>query len=144
MKFNQVRRSQTRIQRKGAATVEMAMVAPVILMLIFGSVEFARMMMVRQALTNAGREACRHACLVTTSKDSEAINVVHETLQGVVYKAPGNDVVSVKIEPAFNSPPPSGTNLVTTIEVDCAKVSWLPPVFYAGAKIRVTSSMFRE
>ena len=122
----------------------MALIAPVILTLIFGSIEFGRMMMVRQALTNAAREACRHACLVTTSTASESVEVAHETLRGVIYKKPGEEVVQATIEPSFTSPPEHGTEIVMKIEVNCSDVSWLPPVFYSGAKIQVISSMLRE
>jgi hypothetical protein len=142
--IQKVRRRKSGNSRRGAATVEMALIAPVILALIFGSIEFGRMMMVRQALTNAAREACRHACLVSTFTASESVDVAQEALRGVIYKKPGVEVVMATVEPAFTSPPESGTSIVMKIEVDCSEVSWLPPVFYSGAKIQVMSSMLRE
>jgi hypothetical protein len=142
-----IRRRQLRSSRKfrwGAATVEMAFVAPVIILLVFGSIEFARMMMVRQAMTNAAREGCRHACLVTTSNDSEVKQFIVDTLQGVIDLQHDPNAVVTTVEPSFTAPPTSGTRITTSLEVNCAEVSWLPPMFYAGAKMRVVSSMHRE
>jgi Flp pilus assembly protein TadG len=128
----------------GAATVEMAMVAPFIILLVFGSVEFARMMMVRQALTNAAREACRHVCLVTTQNNVCCSDVVREKLRGVIKNVEETDVLRIETVPSFSTFLDPGTLVTTTVEVDCADVSWLPAFFTAGAKIRATSRMSRE
>jgi Flp pilus assembly protein TadG len=122
----------------------MAFVAPFVFLLVFASIEFSRMMMIRQALTNAAREGCRHACLVSTQQDGRADAVVRNRLQGVIANADDQQVVRVTFEPSFSTSPPSGTNITTSVEVDCEDVSWLPPFFFAGAKIRGTTSMDRE
>jgi Flp pilus assembly protein TadG len=131
-------------RRFGAATVEMALVAPFIVLLTFGSIEFARMMMVRQALTNATREGCRHACLATTQDDNDSAMVVRERLQGVIRNYLNEDTIRVVFNPSFSETPAAQTRISTTVEVDCADVSWLPPVFYRGARIRVEASMYHE
>jgi Flp pilus assembly pilin Flp len=46
---------------RGAAAVEMALVAPVLILLVFGIIEFARAWNVRQTLTDAAREGARTA-----------------------------------------------------------------------------------
>lgn len=130
--------------RLGAASIEMAMVAPFIFLLVFGSVEFARMMMVRQALTNAAREGCRHACLITTQSPTSTHAVVREKLRGVIKDSDQTEALRIETVPSFSGTLESGTLITTTIEIDCADVSWLPPFFTAGAKIRATSRMSRE
>jgi Flp pilus assembly protein TadG len=50
-------------KRRGAATVEFAIVAPLLFLLVLGMVEFGRMMMVQQILTNGAREGARKAVL---------------------------------------------------------------------------------
>ncbi len=122
----------------------MAFVAPFIIMLTFGSIEFARMMMVRQALTNAAREGCRHACLVTTISDTESAEVIREMLQGVIRNQDDPEIVRATFNPSFTTTPDSQTRIATAVEVDCADVSWLPPMFYRGARIRIETSMFHE
>lgn len=130
--------------RFGAATIEMALVAPFLLVLIFASIEFARMMMVRQALTNAAREGSRHACLATTMSDDSAIQLIQERLEGVINSSVDAKLIDISIEPPFSSSLESQTQITTTIEVGCSDVSWLPPMFYRNAKIHVETSMYRE
>ena len=48
-----------RKNRLAAAAVEFAVVAPVFLLLVFGMIEYGRMVMVYQILTNASREGAR-------------------------------------------------------------------------------------
>ena len=130
--------------RFGVATIEMALVAPFLLLLIFASIEFARMMMVRQALTNACREGSRHACLATTTSDDSAIQLIQERLKGVINSSVDAKLIDISIEPAFSSSLESQTQITTAIEVSCSDVSWLPPMFYRNARIHVETSMYRE
>jgi Flp pilus assembly protein TadG len=63
----------TRIEphrRKGAATVEFALVAPFFIVLLLGSLEFGRGFMVQQTITNATREGAREAVLPDATVDS--------------------------------------------------------------------------
>ena len=53
----------TRGKRFGAAAVEFAIVAPLFFLLVFGMVEFGRMVMIQQVLTNGSREGARKAVL---------------------------------------------------------------------------------
>ena len=130
--------------RKGVATVEMALVAPVIFLLVFGSVEFSRMMMIRQALTNAARHGCRNACLVTTQSNTRPSTAIRDTLHGVIQNSAESDSIRISIEPAITSSLVTGSRITTMVEVDCSDVSWLPPFFTAGATIRGTATMKRE
>ena len=135
---------RARSRRLGAATIEMAFIAPVIFAIVFGSVEFARVMMVRQSLTNAAREGCRHACLVATRKDSESEQVVRSALQGVLNNPSNEKLLRVSFSPEFVEALPTGTTITTTVEIDCEDVTWLPPFFCADSRIRTISSMIRE
>ncbi len=145
---NAVRPKRTPTKRKrsrfGAATVELALVAPFLLFVIFGSVEFGRMMMVKQALTNAAREGCRHATLATIRDHDSAEALVRELLQGKVADEQNASVVRVTVTPEFESSPASGTEVVVVVDVDCADISWLPGTLFAGATVRGVASMNRE
>ena len=136
--------NRSRARRRGTLTVEMAMVVPVIFLMIFGSIEFARMMMVRQALTNAAHEGCRNACLVTTRDSSSSDTIVRESLNGVISNSSETESLRIVFDPSFESSPDKGTTITTSVEIDCADVSWLPPFFTSGARIRGTSTMSRE
>src|SRR5947199_10201023 len=52
-----------RRSRRGAAIIEFALLAPVLFMLILGMIEFGRVLMVAQLLTDAAREGGRQAVL---------------------------------------------------------------------------------
>src|SRR3954466_9859439 len=53
-------------QRRGAAIVEMAAVAVVFLMLLFGIIEYCRFIFFRQVFFNAAREGGRYAAVNIT------------------------------------------------------------------------------
>lgn len=136
--------SVRRLRRCGVATIEFALVAPFILFIIFGAVEFARMMMVKQALTNAAREGCRHATLVTTQSSDDSESFVREILKPTIAKSDDSEIVTINIEPSFTVTPESGDEIVMAIEVACSDITWLPEMFLCGAKIRGSASMSRE
>jgi Flp pilus assembly protein TadG len=52
-----------RFGRRAAAAVEMAVVAPLLLTMVFGIIEFGWVFWVKETLTNATREGCRVAVL---------------------------------------------------------------------------------
>src|SRR4051812_47359519 len=65
-----------RLNRRGAAVVEFAVVSPVFFLLVFGMIEYGRMVMVQQLLTNAAREGARVGVLdnSTASDVTTAVN----------------------------------------------------------------------
>lgn len=130
--------------RNGIAAVEMAFVAPFVFLLVFGAVEFARIMMVRQALTNAAREGCRHACLVNTPHFEDAEQVMRDALRGVIAETEDTELLRVTLDPSFQTTLDPGTTITAAIEVDCADISWIPPMFFSGAVIRGSAAMKRE
>jgi len=52
-----------RFGRRGAATVELAVVTPILLAMVGGIIEYGYVFMAQSVLTNATREACRVATL---------------------------------------------------------------------------------
>lgn len=65
-----------RAHRRGAATVEMAIAAPVLMSMLFGIIEFGWVFSVKQTITNAAREGCRTATMQgsTDAQITSAIN----------------------------------------------------------------------
>src|SRR5688572_20915708 len=68
-----------RKKRRGASVVEFAVVAPVFFLLVFGMIEYGRLVMVQQVLTNATREGARRAVLDGATTD-DIEEVVEEYL----------------------------------------------------------------
>ena len=71
-------------QRHGAATVEFAVVLPLLVLLVFGSVELTRGLMLRHSADNAAYEAARTA-IVPGATAEEAITRATE-LPGTVRR----------------------------------------------------------
>lgn len=71
-----VRSKGMHLRRRGASAVEFAIVAPVFMLIVLGIVEFGRMVMVQQVITNAAREGARISVLdsATTGRVTARVN----------------------------------------------------------------------
>src|SRR4051794_31370443 len=58
-------RNRPRARRSAAAMVEMAAVVSVFLLMLFGVMEYCRLLFVRQVMENAAREGARYAVVNT-------------------------------------------------------------------------------
>ena len=69
---------------RGAAAVEFAIVLPVLILLVFGAVEFGLLLYNQQVITNASREGARAGIVARTPRvsDSEISAVVTNYCQG--------------------------------------------------------------
>ncbi len=123
------RRAVMSKRRRGAATVELAVVAPVLFLLVFTLFEFGRMVMVQQALTNAAREGCRVATLATTTSSLDAETAVRHYLQSVIPNAGNASTVAVNVNPSGLTGITPGTQITIDTSVSLADVSWLPNNF---------------
>ena len=90
---------------RGAAVVELAVVLPLLLTLVFGIIEFGWLFMVRETLTNASREGCRVAVL-QGSTDQNINNQVAASMAGasltgytvgITHSTPGNSTEKVAV-----------------------------------------------
>ena len=59
--------------RRGQSAVELALVLPLLMVVIFGAVEFGTAMYDKQVVTNASREAARAAIVGTTPRLSDTL-----------------------------------------------------------------------
>jgi Flp pilus assembly protein TadG len=125
--------------RRGASAVEFAVVAPVFFLLVFGMIEYGRMVMVQQVLTNASREGAR-------------VGIVDNATYNDVQSAVNSYLTSARISGATttcNPNPPTnagyGAPVTVTVSVAFSQVSWLPsPMFLSGTTMSATSVMRRE
>jgi Flp pilus assembly protein TadG len=122
----------------------MAVVVPVFFLLIFGLMEFGRMIMVQQALTNAAREGCRMAVLSTTIDETDVETTIRSYLQASVANAGNIGAFRVAISPESFTGIESGTEIAATIEVNFSDVSWLPANFLGGSVLQAQATMNRE
>jgi len=81
--------------RRGAAAVEAALVLPVVVVLLFGILEYGRYLMTLQVLTNAAREGAHYALTHTQpvtiagvtsgNATTDVTNVIDKALGGGIY-----------------------------------------------------------
>lgn len=133
-------RRRSRGLRLGAATVEFALVAPLFFLLVFGMVEFGRMVMIQQVITNASREGARKAVL-DGSSSSNVKNAV------VTYMSNGGVTIStsnVTINPTDPSSAAAGNPVTVTVSVPFSQVSWLPSPMFLGSRQMTASTVMRR
>lgn len=137
-KLDKVCRSY-RKKRRGAAAVEFAVVAPVFLLLVFGMIEYGRMVMVQQVITNASREGARTGVL-DGSTNQDVVDVVTQYLNSGSISGATITVVPTNPEDAEFGDPVS-----VTVDIPFSQVSWLPSPMYLGGKtLSATTVMRRE
>jgi len=124
--------------------VEMAFAVPLFFLFVFGLMEFSRMVMVKQALTDAARASSRKAALATTNVDTDAEKVARNYLKTVTAHSDDTYKCRVKISPTVLKDMASGTEITTTVEVDYSDVSWIAPSFLKSVVIRAQSTYRRE
>jgi Flp pilus assembly protein TadG len=128
-----------RKQRRAAAVVEFAIVAPLFFLLVFGMIEYGRMVMVQQIITNASREGARRAVLDGASA-TEVQNAVDDFLEQ--SSIAGADVT---LDPADPTTAAYGDPITVTVSIDFVDVSWLPsPMYLGGQEMTASTSMRRE
>ncbi len=131
----------SRTIRRGAAVVEFAIVAPVFVLFVFGMIEYGRMVMVQQILTNASREGARVAVL-EGSTSSDVVDAVLDYCTASRLALDANDVVLDPTDPAAAG---FGEPVSVTLQVEFRDVSWLPSPMYLGAtQLNATSVMRKE
>src|SRR5689334_20864503 len=105
----------------------MALICPVVVGLIMGAIEGARVGMVAQLLTVAARDGCRVAVLSgSTQADIQA---------QIVKTLDGSGITVGTITPTCTSPytwstAPQGTPVTVTLSVNYVDVSWIGPPFF--------------
>lgn len=127
-------------RRRGAAVVEFAIVVPIFFLMIFGMIEFGRMVMVHQLLTGAAREGARQA-VVNGSTAGDVEQTVRNYLTAT--SVDGQDA-SVNVTPDLAT---AGTGVAVTVEtgIEFEKVSWLPaPFFLREVTLNAASTMRHE
>ncbi|MDZ4848815.1 MAG: TadE family protein [Pirellulaceae bacterium] len=125
--------------RMGAAMIEFAIVAPLMILFTLGIIEMGRMTMVKQVLTNISREGARMATL------PDATNTTVQTQIEQLLTGSKITGATVALNPSSISSAPSGSLVTVTIAVTAENVSWLnTPLFMGGKSLTASTSMRRE
>lgn len=119
--------------------MEFAVVAPLFFLMVFGMIEFGRMIMVQQVITNASREGARMAVL-----DGATTAAVQAAVQTYLEGATIQDA-QVTVNPDPPSSAGYGEPVTVAVSINFDQVSWLPsPMFLGGQSLTASSVMRRE
>ena len=129
-----------RNNRRGAAAVEFAIIAPVFFLLVFGMIEFGRMIMVQQIITNASREGARIAVLDGATTNGVTTQVTNY-LDGASISG-----ASVTVTPDPPTDAQWGEPVTVDVSIPFSNVSWLPAPMFVGSdtELSASTSMRRE
>jgi hypothetical protein len=127
-----------RRNRRAAAAVEFAIVAPIFFLLVLGMIEYGRMVMVQQVITNASREGAREAVLDGATVASVTSTVNEYLTTGSISGA------TVTVDPNPLSDAEFGDPVTVTVSIPFDQVSWLPSPMYLGGRTMTASTVMRR
>ncbi len=135
MKFSGKYRMTT-CHRRGAVTVQFAMTVPLLFALVFTSVEFCGINVMRHSVDNAAYEGARRGIVPgATAADVEA-----EAIR--IMSAVGARNVTVVIDPpVINEDTPE---LRVTVQLPVASNGWIAPKFFATPTLTGECRLIRE
>jgi Flp pilus assembly protein TadG len=123
--------------RRGVAATETAIMLPLLVIVVFGSIELANGIFLRQTLAQAAYEGARAATRPgATVQDAEA-------RIAEVLLARSVDDYDVDISPAIVATTPRNTEVTVTITAPASEYSVGPVRFFAGASITHQVRMVR-
>ncbi len=104
--------------------------------MVFGMIEFGRMVMVQQILTNAAREGARVAVL---DSQTPTASLVRDTVNNYLQNA-GISGATTTINPAEPTTATYGQPVTVTVRIPFGSVSWLPSPMFISANTNLTAS----
>ncbi len=124
-------------RRSGVAAVETAVTLPLLLILVFGSIELSNAVFLKQSLNMAAYEAAK---VITRPGDNNTLATTRCQQVLAVRKITN---YTLTINPAVTSATPRGTRITVTVTAGPSNLSYGPVRYMAGRNIRSTVSMVR-
>lgn len=144
MQFNLMNRrvdlidGKSRLSRHGAAVVEFASIAPVMILFTFGLIEISRVTIVKQTLTHATREGARLAVRPVVST-SDVVDKVNQELSALDIEGSTIETIPTLLQ---NAEP--GSEVTVRITVSLSEVSWVPSYFLFSETDMVVETVMRR
>jgi Flp pilus assembly protein TadG len=124
------RRCETLLaDNQGAAVVEFAIIFPVLIVLLFGVIDFGRAFFLRNNLVAAAREGARSGAVMSAPCTSDATDLVRTRVRQYVTSFGGDQPTDAQIQ--VTTPGGCAANTATSVQVQVANYAFTPitPVF---------------
>jgi Flp pilus assembly protein TadG len=133
------RRTQRKLRnRRGAALVEFAVVSPLFVAILLGTIEACSMVFLRQSVEMAAYEASRVAIVTQTKTDQ-----VQQAAKNVLDSRKVKDY-TIKITPTDFQGAPYGSFIQVEVTAPCSSNSLIPVMFYSGQNVVGQVEMMKE
>lgn len=132
------RRQRRKATCRGAAAAELAICLPLLVLLLLSSIEACSMIFLNHSLTITGYEGVRTA-INYDGTNAEVMSRCNEIIaeRNVVDSNVSFNVADVALVPR-------GTPIAVTVSAPCESNAILPPWFYGGKTLSVTTTMVKE
>lgn len=125
-------------KRRGAALVEFAVIAPLFVAILLGTIEACSMVFLRQSVEMAAYEAARVAIVNQTKSDQ-----VQQAAKNVLDSRKVRDY-AIKITPSDFQGAPYGSFIQIEVTAPCSSNSLIPIMFYGGQRVVGQVEMMKE
>jgi Flp pilus assembly protein TadG len=127
----------------------LAFILPVLFVLLFGIIEFTRVLMVQHTLAEGVRLAAREASLPTVFSTSDVETTLRNHIRGSVPAAANaSSTVNVTVTPSDLNGMTSGDPVSVSVTVNYSDVSWMPANGFRSVDgntvLRAEATMERE
>ena len=128
-------RVQTSLRRKATATVEFAIIAPILAALMLGMIEVTRAIQVKNYLTDTARSGCRIA-IEPGSSNASVTSSVHAILNSHGID-PGAATITILVNDAVAdlSSARKYDRISVRVAVPINRVNWVTPLFLGSTAI---------
>jgi Flp pilus assembly protein TadG len=125
-----------RRQRRATTTVEFAVTLPLVLLLFFGSIEFARVNLLRHTAAQAAYEGARRG-IVPGATASDVQTVAQQILNSAFASG-----YTVAITPSTITR--NTTQVTVDISIPLTSNSWVAPMYFGGKTLTKSFTLQRE
>jgi Flp pilus assembly protein TadG len=133
--------------RSGAAAVEFVLVVPILVLIVLGTIDLGRTIMVLDLLNHAARVGCRIGVLPGNGT-TEITNGVNAALAGAGISGANEPAIDVQprgsgtwVSPGDAGAATTGDAIRVTVSVAYKKVTWLAFTSFVGSDTNLSSTV---